>query len=158
MDLTIAIGQAIALRHVANELQQSLNQVAPQGGSTVTDPTLVTQMTGYFFSTVILRALATELLLKALSFRRTGTYERTHDLLDLFNALDSDTRNIITTLEGVHGIAPLERILEKHRGDFVEWRHLMEGGDHDTGLLDLDKALTILIAVYNHQDFIRLCS
>lgn len=34
----------------------------------------------------------------------------------------------------------------------------MEGESHKVGLLDLDKALTILMEVYNHKDFIQLCS
>ena len=107
---------------------------------------------------VILRAFATEIMLKVLSFKKTGHYKEVHDLRKLFDELDNDTKRIITDLETIHGIAPLEEILERHKGDFVEWRYLMNGNNVSAGFLDLDKALDILIKVYDHNDFVKLCA
>ena len=138
---------ATALRQVADELQQSLNQVArtrPSGG----DVAWMTKATGYLSSALILRALATEFMLKVLSFRKTGKYRtdrKGHDLLVLFNDLDSETKQLIRNLEGTHGIAPLEQILKKHRSDFVDWRYpLTKTNQVQADLMDLDKALGIL--------------
>ena len=43
----------------------------------------------------ILRALAAELALKAIASKVTGTHERGHDLLKLFDGLDQSTRDCI---------------------------------------------------------------
>ena len=45
---------------------------------------------GYVLAAVILRPLAAEYLLKGLSLRTTGRFLKTHDLLKLFEALDSE--------------------------------------------------------------------
>ena len=156
----MAIAQAVSLRRVADDLQHNLNRMAVKGVPPVTDKEQRKRLAGYTFAMVILRAFATELMLKALSFKKTGRYRKDrdgHDLLILFNDLDSDTRKIIAAQERLHGIAPLEQILEKHRGDFMEWRYLMEGEAREVGFLDLDKALLILIAVYAHKDFLKSC-
>ena len=60
----------------------------------LTDKEQLARLAGYTFSTVILRALATELMLKVLSFKKTGQYRKDrqgHDLLVLFNDLASST-------------------------------------------------------------------
>lgn len=158
----MAAAQAIALRRVADDLQDSLNRMTRSGSpNPITEKEQVARVSGYFLSTVILRALATELMLKVLCFKKAGRYRKDregHDLLVLFNDLDSDTRKLIADLERSHGIAPLQQILEKHRGDFVDWRYLMEAGGKHVDLLDLDKALIILMATYTHKDFHRLCA
>ena len=116
------------------------------------------RLTGYTISMLILRALATEIVLKALSFKTTGTYEKTHDLLDLFDSLDCRIKVIVTAVERSQGVAPLRQILEKHRGDFVEWRYIGEAGERHTDFLDLDKALNVLMTVYLRKDFIQFAS
>ena len=160
MNIDTAIAQVVSLRRVADDLQHNLNQMAAKAIPPVTDKEQLKRLAGYTFATVILRALAIELMLKALSFKKTGRYRKDrdgHDLLILFNDLDSDTRKIVAAQERIHGIAPLEQILEKHRGDFVEWRYLMEGEGEKVGFLDLDKALLILMTVYEHKDFLKSC-
>ena len=156
------MGQVVSLRQVADDLQLGLNQIVKTGAPNPdTEKEKVARISGYFFATVILRALATELALKALSFKKTGRYRKDgkgHDLRTLFNDLDDDTKKIIDDLEGVYGVAPLEQILEKHRSDFVDWRYLMEADDIRVDLLDLDKALDILITLNNHKEFLRLCA
>ena len=111
--------------------------------------------------TLVIDTLATELMLKALAFKKTGQYRTDrdgHDLLILFKDLDSDTKKIVAAQESSQGIAPLEQILEKHKDDFIEWRYLAEVENGTTvGFLDLDKAFLVLIAVYRHKDFLKSC-
>ena len=100
---------------------------------------------------MLLRAFATELMLKTLSFIKTGTYRtdrKGHDLLVLFDDLDCETKQLIRDLEEKHGIAPLAKILEKHRDDFVGWRYLGQLDGKHAHFWDLDKALGILIEVF----------
>ena len=156
------MSQVVCLRQTADDLQRCLNQINPKAveqAARLGKTEQSARIGGYFFSAVILRALATEITLKVLSSKKTGKYKKVHDLLILFNDLDSDTRKIVSDLEKSHGVRPLEKILGKHRDDFVEWRYPMESqGELKVDLLDLDKALNILITVYNHADFKRLCA
>ena len=149
--------QAISLRQVADDLQNNLNQMLKLSAQPFTgSKEQMARGLGYLLSTVMLRALAAELILKALSCKKTGQYKKGkdgHDLLALFNDLDSSTKTIVAKLEDNHGIAPLEKILEKHRNDFVAWRYLAEAKTQNVGVLDLDKALTVLRNVYQHVDF-----
>ena len=63
---------ATALQQVANDLQKSINQVRePTVGS---ESVWTKWVMGYVSSTLILRALATEQMLKVLSYMRTGNY------------------------------------------------------------------------------------
>ena len=72
----------------------------------------------------------------------------------MFNDLDCETKLLIRNLEGTHGIAPLAQILEKHRDDFVDWRYIEEPDGMHVDLLDLDKALTILMEVFQRPEFL----
>ena len=45
--------------------------------------------------TIVVRALAAELALKAIAIKTTGTHKRGHDLLKLFDALDQKTQTAI---------------------------------------------------------------
>ena len=158
------MGHAISLRVVANDLYQNFSQMvqmAREGKLPADDKTQQSRMAGYAFSMVILRALATELTLKAISFKKTGQYRKDkkgHDLLILLNDLDDATKKIIAKVADSQGVAPLDQILSKHRGDFVNWRYPAEGGKIHVEFLDIDKALEVLMTVYRHKDFVRLCS
>lgn len=155
------MGRAISLRVVADDLYQNFShlvQMAREGKLPTNDKTQQSRMAGYAFSMVILRALATELTLKAISFKKTGQYRPAHDLLILFNDLDDATKKIIAEVADSQGVAPLDQILSKHRGDFVNWRYPVEGGKIRVEFLDIDKALEVLMTVYRHKDFVRLCS
>ena len=81
---------------------------------------------GHMISTIILRALAAEYLLKGLSVRQSGRFRKTHDLLKLFKMLDEPTRDRIVEQGDRQGIEALD-ILTKHRNAFVEWRYWTEG-------------------------------
>lgn len=161
MNAEAAAFHATALRQVANDLQQSINQVREPKASGDLD--WARWVTGYTSSTLILRALATELMLKVLSYKRTGKFrakgKEGHDLRILFDDLDEETRQLIDDLASAHGFRPLEQILEKHRGDFVNIRYLMmQDGQSRADLQDLDKAFSILTAVFYGERFGRLCA
>lgn len=83
----------------------------------------------YWVSAIVLRALAVEILLKALTYKKTGCYEKAHDLQKLFkdlnDALDADTKERIRDLEIQHK-TNLEKTLEKHRDDLVTFRYAYE--------------------------------
>ena len=152
--------QAVSLRRVADDLQDGLNQMTKSVVQTITGADKISRVLGYTLSMVMLRALATELLLKALALKKTGRYRKDrdgHDLLILFNDLDSDTKKIVTAQESSQGIAPLKQILEKHKDDFIEWRYIAESDGSTVGVLDLDKAFLVLITVYRHKDFLKSC-
>ena len=148
---------ATALQQVANDLQKSINQARkPTVGSELD---FAKWVTGYVSSTLILRALATEQMLKVLSYMRTGSYLGEHDLLVLFDDLEGETKQLIDDLAKTHGIRPLEQILEKHRDDFVSFRYiLMEDVQTQADLQDLDKAFFILTNVFQSEKFSRLCA
>ncbi len=156
----VLAAQAVSLRRVADDLQDGLNQMTKSVVQTITGADKISRVLGYTLSMVMLRALATELLLKALAFKKTGRYRKDrdgHDLLILFNDLDSDTKKIVTAQESSQGIAPLKQILEKHKDDFIEWRYMAESDGSTVGFLDLDKAFLVLITVYRHKDFLKSC-
>ena len=152
---------ATALQKVANDLQKSIDKAKkPTVGSELDWQKWVL---GYVSSTLILRALATEQMLKVLSYMKTGNYRTDgkagHDLLVLFDELDDPTRQLIDDLAETHGIRPLAQILEKHRNDFANFRYIMtEDGQTHADLQDLDKAFSILTAVSKGEKFRRLCA
>ena len=144
LDVGVAVTQAVAMRLVADDLLKSLGRMESGEGQ-------FHKLFGYSVSAVLLRAFATELMLKTLSFMKTGKYRtdrKGHDLLVLFNDLDSETKQLIRDLEEKHGIAPLAQILEKHRDDFVDWRYIGQLDGMHVDFWDLDKALGILMAVF----------
>ena len=153
MNVEKAMIQVTLFHLTANDLQNGANSVVKDlpGGST--DAGLMARPTGYLFSAVILRALAAEIMLKVLSFKKTGQYRGGHDLKKLFDKLHDDTKKIIIDLGQRRGVVSLEQTLEKHKDDFVEWRYMMEAGDQNTNLLDLKQVLNILLEVYQHKDF-----
>ena len=155
----LAIFQAMALQTVANDLHTSLNSLSNQKtcGNTYEEQK---RLLGYPTSMVLLRALAVELTLKALTFRMTGKFKKIHDLLKLYDDLGTDTQAIISKIEDLHEIAPVRRILEKHKNDFVGWRYLMDmqdGGNMRVKFPDIGQALKALLLVYEDKDFLAIC-
>ena len=99
---------------------------------------------------MFLRSLATEIALKAISYKQTQHYEREHDLLLLHDNLDDDIRRLIEQVGLETGIASVRDALEAHKDDFVNWRYPAEGGDRAApDLFDLDRALGVLLDVYD---------
>ena len=145
----LAIYEATALHAVANDLYTSLNILSNPKTCKSTDEE-TKRLIGYSISIVMLRALAVELTLKALAFRRTGKFKGIHDLLELYDDLDTDTQALISKIKDVHGVVPVRCILEKHKDDFVAWRYLdlRDGNNLQVQLKDLVRALDVLFLVY----------
>jgi len=102
---------------------------------------------GYFLSVTVLRALATECMLKAIASVRHGCFPREHNLSRLYETLDGPTKGCIAKTADSHGVASPKRVLKRHRNDFVEWRYPTRKSQ-SSDLLDLDRTLEVLDAVY----------
>ena len=139
---------AYSFQNAANVLQGAATAIF-----TETDDQRVWEMTGAFVGMMVLRALATELVLKALSHDTKGTYRTDrdgHDLLILFEDLDDNTKRSISKTAATEGVSSIESILEQHRHDFVKWRYPDEA-NKEADMLDLDKALNVLIDTYRQM-------
>ena len=97
-------------------------------------------------STIVLRSLATEYLLKSLSVRWTGGFCKTHDLRELFDMLDPKIQAEITEQGDRQGIKAPD-ILTKRRNAFVEWRYFIEGVEHLQFGREVDLMLAALAEV-----------
>lgn len=137
--------RAVGFRTTANDLQGMINGLA--SGNSIPRGTEI-KVFGYFFSVTVLRALSAECMLKAIACVRSGSFAYGHDLLELFEALDGETRGFIGRIADSQGVASPRRVLQRHRNDFVEWRYPAQGETQSTSLLDLEKVLQILNDVY----------
>ena len=135
--------RGIAFRITANDLQSLLNKLVK---TDVTRRNNEMKLVGYTLSITILRGLSAEFMLKAISKIQSGTFERTHDLYELYEALNEDTKRLIVKTASSHGVANPETVLKSHKDDFVRWRYSF--GGESTNFLDLDKTLEILHTVY----------
>ena len=97
------------------------------------------EVLGFGVSSIVLRAFAAELALKALYMQETGDDpERTHNLLSLFKRLEGATQTSVEQrferirrqkiASGIYSgeTDPLLQVLTNHKDDFVEWRYLQE--------------------------------
>ena len=100
----------------------------------------------------ILRALAAELSLKAISIKRSGAFKTGHNLRALYDALDDDTRNRIEQKAAARWMDPVQGTLTKHRDDFVNWRYAGQDKPLNTNPSDLDEAVGVLMAVYDEVE------
>ena len=143
----------------ADELQAKLNQSTLTLKRTGIGDSR--KIGGYLFSTIILRALAAECALKALAAKSTGKYRRDklgHDLSKLYDDLTPEVRELIDSIAETLGIASPKTILEKHRGDFVDWRYPSDDGRVlSANFADLQRALEVLMVTLNHKRFLKLC-
>lgn len=136
--------RAGGFRMVASDLQRAMNTLASAG--TVAQEN-AERVLAYTTSITVLRALSAESMLKAIACARSDYYLREHDLLLLYAALDDQIKPHIETVADSIGVASPEKILERHRTEFVDWRYPAEG-DQSTSFLDLDKVLQVLHDVY----------
>lgn len=130
-------GQAIAMQYVGfllhrvtatasgrRALDSLLADVRDSRGASVVDHTVL----GCVWTTNIVTALAVEMALKSLLQAAVGEFGRTHDLLELFDALPPDLANDLRETHRRLCVSevPLRDLLELHRHDFVKWRYLDE--------------------------------
>ena len=157
MDANITIAQAMGLRRVVADLDHVWDDYL-QGTRTPDNEKFAgEEFVGCMLAAPILRALAAELALKAITSKMTGTHERGHDLLKLFDALDQSAQTAIEQQHKdgnawiIHG--SVRSILTSHKDDFVDSRYVGESWRPGTNPpyaygADLDVALRALIAAF----------
>ena len=149
MNLDRAIDEVVALHVTARDLYR-IYDTQPQV-PTAASPVLpldASRITGYLVALVVLRSLATEIALKAISYKRTQSYVREHNLLLLYDKLDDDVRHVIEQVGSEFHIASVRDTLKAHKDDYVNWRYLWEGGDRaEPDLVELDGVIGVLLAV-----------
>lgn len=143
----VLMGKAQSLQRVAEVLQPDMETDLP-GSALYKDKTVVVPM---------LLGLATELALKAWQCEsRKGPYDRSHDLLDLFDSLDEDTKSRLEgALPAMRLVAKLSperatmgEIMSFHRDAFERWRYTHEVVRLSAQTGALNAALETLIGVF----------
>ena len=143
------ISRAKSLQRVANKLDGDWSQ------SVDSDPVL---FTGLVVSGPILLSLATEIALKAWHCReRKQPPQPTHDLFDLFNGLEADTRAALeermpgwswVPRESPYAHGSLPDLLWSHRDAHNHWRYSHETPSAMCRSGELNQALTVIIEAY----------
>ena len=151
MNLHVLVSQIRGLRRTADDLLTEFDRGIQPSARPAT-PDEKNRFVASVLVMPILRALATELSLKAISIKRSGAFKRTHDLRALYDALDDDTRNRIEQKAAAKRIDPVQGTLTKHRADFVDWRYAGEDQPLNTNPSDLDEAVGVLMAVYDEVE------
>ena len=160
MDANIAIAQAKGLRRVAADLDRAWDDFLYGTRTPDKEEFAGEEFAGCMLAAPILRALAAELALKAIASKMTGTHERGHDLLKLFDGLDQSARDCIeqqaAAVRHVRTHGPIRSVLSNHKDDFTGWRYLGESwqGKNPYGD-DLDVALRALIAAFHELPVAR---
>lgn len=82
-------------------------------------------------SGIVLRAFALELIFKAGIIAQSGKYPMKHNLVELFQELDQNTRDSITFEFNRRTVAQggLEEFLSEQRNAFINWRYLHQQGE-----------------------------
>lgn len=144
------IRTAMALQCIANELDD--DKTSPKSDQLL--------FSGKLIAAPVLMALAMEIALKAWQCReRNGEYDRSHDLLKLFDCLDEKTQSqleakmpdLLDPWFGPKGPLVrkgLKKTLSYHRKAFERWRYTHESRDEffESGLFK--EALTAVIEAY----------
>ena len=151
MNLHVLESQVRGLRRTADDLLAEFDRAIEPSA-----PPLSADEQDRFVAAVlvmpILRALAAELSLKAISFKRSGGFRKTHDLRTLYEELDEDSRSRIEQRAAARRTNAVRDTLTKHRTDFVDWRYAGEDKTLNTNPSDLDEAVEILMAVYEETE------
>ena len=105
-----------------------------------------TQAWGYLLTICILRPFAVEYLLKGLSVRAAGGFTKTHDLLELYEALDSGTQNEIAE-QGAQQDIDIPEFLHDYGNVFEDWRYPLEGISSKPNPAGFDIVLAVLVGV-----------
>ena len=134
MDANIAIAQAMGLRRVAADLDRGWDDFLHGTRTPDKEEFAGEEFAGCMLAAPILRALAAELALKAIASKMTGTHERGHDLLKLFDGLDQSARDCIerqdAAVRHVRTHGSVRSVLANHKDDFTGWRYLARPPGH----------------------------
>ena len=151
MNLHVLESQIRGLRRTADDLLTEFDRSIQPGAPPAT-PEDQDRFEASVLVMPIVRALAAELSLKALSFKRSGGFKRTHDLRELYDALDDDIRDRVERKAAAKWIDSVQNTLTKHKDDFVSWRYAWEDRSLNTNPSDLDEAVGVLMAVYEEVE------
>ena len=148
----IALSLAISLWNISKEK----NQIDKENY-----PTQISNVIGYFASSVVLKSLSIEILLKFLSYKKIKDFKHTHDLKKLYDNLDGETKKVIIDISKQQEIESIEKTIELHKNDFTDWRYAFEGNKLTlNNLNNLDNILNVLSLtekkMYNTQFRIEL--
>lgn len=135
--------KGIAFRETANDLQALLNKLVETDVISRKD---IFKVIGYSLSITILRGLSAEFMLKGISKTQSGTYEYTHDLERLYEALGEDAKRLINATAISRRTESPDTVLRRHKDDFVGWRYSFD--EEGTNLRDLDETIEILDFVF----------
>ena len=105
---------------------------------------------GHIIPIVTLYALGLETGIKAMLVREGKQPSKTHDLLELYEALQVDTRKGIRTEARKHGIRA-QGLLMEHRNSLTEWRYREDTGALPVDIAALDTVLRIVVEMYNSR-------
>ncbi|MXW07741.1 MAG: hypothetical protein F4X56_01150 [Gammaproteobacteria bacterium] len=143
---------AISLRATTTYLNDDLNvRVKSIQNTSDVDSNTQALVFGHSMSMVILRALATEYVLKSMALNIHGRLLKTHDLFELYNELGKDPINFIEDHAKKQGIREVSEILKEYRTDFTDWRYNQQGVQ--TNILDISRALDVLISAAQNKIF-----
>ena len=109
-------------------------------------------LAGLTISTVVLTALAAELILKAWSGRTKGKYPKVHDLRKLMDQLDGEVWNLFQIPE----INLIRSAFERHSNDFTHWRYLFENVDSNDKTKHPDPKMTQAVRLLIDKYFTQM--
>ena len=150
----LIISESILFHWTAKFLDAQLAGLLPK------DPIAVA---GCGISSIVLRAFAVELALKALYAKETGLEPRWwHKLSSLFSVLETSTQNsldvrfqrIRRTKDSYAGETnSLSAVLDEHKNDFEQWRypHDQKGQLHTKPLV-LNSVIEAVLEEYKHRN------
>ena len=105
----------------------------------------ISDIIGNTISSIILKSLSIEILLKFFSYKSRKGFIETHNLQILYNDLDGNTKKTIEDISKEQGIQSIEKIIESHKADFTNWRYSFEGKSLPfNDLEELDSIINIL--------------
>lgn len=134
-NLHVVIAQAIGMQRVSSDLDKAFKEFVSGSRAAGEERFPGEEFCGVMLSAPVIRALATELTLKAIRIKICGKYFQGHDLAMLFGKLDGGTRDLTekkhkSSSEWSH--MSVQSILEEHRNDFVGFRYLGEKPESDS--------------------------
>ena len=130
MDPDLTVMQAIGLRRVAANLDQDFEVWCYTGNTPSPEREEFSgeDLASWLFVGPIFRALAAELVLKAICIKTVGAPKKVHNLIELFEALDWKIQNRIEeySKSALQQSTSIRSILDDHADDFTNWRYIGE--------------------------------
>lgn len=108
-NLHVVVAQAIGMLRVSSDMDKDFDDFTSGSRTPGEERFPGEEFCGVMLSAPVIRALATELVLKAIRIKICGKYFQGHDLAMLFGNLDQSTRDLI----------------EKNHKSSPEWSHTL---------------------------------